>query len=171
MNARVIKGKTATMTQPFHFAGEKGYNYYHGGVDLTGFNGSYNVTEWILAHSDGTVVDVRTNCTGYEDGSYGNYVLLKHSNGYFTMYAHLAYGTIQVKYGQTVKKGAALGYMGIQEIPSDRTYIGRCEIRKAFVSILNRIWTPTFPERLNRKRIRKFHALHLMLISRLGSRL
>lgn len=99
------------MTQPFHYAGEKGYNYYHGGVDLVGTNGNYNILDWITAHSDGVVVDIRTNCTGYEDGTYGNYVLLKHSNNYYTMYAHLAYGYVRVVYGQVVKKGDVLGYM------------------------------------------------------------
>lgn len=111
MNSRVIQGKSTSMTQPFHYAGEKGYNYYHSGVDLTGFNGSYNILDWIVAHSDGVVVDLRTNCTGFETGSYGNYVLLKHPNGYYTMYAHLAYGYVKVKLGQTVKKGDVLGYM------------------------------------------------------------
>ena len=111
MISRVIQGKQTTMTQPFHYTGEKGYSYYHSGVDLTGFNGSYNILDWIVAHSAGTVVDLRLNCTGFEEGSYGNYVLLKHSNGYFTMYAHLAYGFVKVKLGQTVKKGEVLGYM------------------------------------------------------------
>lgn len=112
IQTRVIQGGTTSMTQPFHNAWEKGYNYYHGGVDLTGFNGSYNVLAWITAHSAGTVVDIRTNCIGYEDGSYGNYVLLKHDNGYFTIYAHLAYGYTKVQYGQKVSKGQVLGYMG-----------------------------------------------------------
>ena len=111
MNSRVIKGKATTMTQPFHNAGGKGYNYYHGGVDLTGFNGSYNILDWIVAHTAGTVVGLRTDCTGYENGSYGNYVLLQHSNKYYTMYAHLAYGHVKVKLGQTVKTGETLGYM------------------------------------------------------------
>lgn len=111
MISRVIQGGNTTMTQPFHYAGEKGYSYYHSGVDLTGYDGSYNVLDWIVAHSEGTVVALRTDCTGYEDGSYGNYVLLKHPNGYFTMYAHLAYGTNKVKLGQNVKKGEVLAYM------------------------------------------------------------
>lgn len=112
MISRVIQGKSTSMTQPFHYAGQKGYTYYHGGVDLTGFNGAYNTCDWIVAHSDGVVVDIRTNCVGFQDGSYGNYVLLKHSNGYYTMYAHLAYGCVMVEYGQSVRKGEVLGYMG-----------------------------------------------------------
>lgn len=111
VSCRVVKGKVASITQPYHINGQKGYNYDHWGIDLTGFNGSYNVLDYITAHSAGTVVDVRSNCTGYEDNSYGNYVLLKHDNGWFTMYAHLAYGQVYVGYGQRVNAGDALGYM------------------------------------------------------------
>lgn len=118
MISRVLKGKETIMTQPFHQAYEwkdgQYYNYYHGGVDLVGCNYAWtppNSLDWVVAHSAGTVVDVRSNCAGYEDGSYGNYVLLKHSNNYFTMYAHLAYGYVNVSLGQTVKQGDTLGYM------------------------------------------------------------
>lgn len=112
VTSRVIEGGVTSITQPYHINGQKGYNYDHWGIDLTGFNGSYNVLAWITAHSDGTVVETRNNCTGFEYNSYGNYVLLRHSNGYYTMYAHLSYGTVQVSRGQTVKKGQRLGYMG-----------------------------------------------------------
>lgn len=118
MISRVIKGGATIMTQPFHYEKEwkhgQWYDYYHGGVDLVGCNYAWtppNCLEWIVAHSDGVVVDVRTNCVGYEEGSYGNYVLLKHANNYYTMYAHLAYGYVRVVYGQVVKKGDILGYM------------------------------------------------------------
>lgn len=112
MITRVIQGGNTSMTQPYHLAGQKGYSYNHFGVDLTGFNGQYNVVDWIVAHSDGIVVDLRRDCNWYEDGSYGNYVLLKHPNGYFTLYAHLAYGTLKVNVGEPVKKGQVLGLMG-----------------------------------------------------------
>lgn len=118
MISRVLAGKETIMTQPFHLANEwkdgQFYNYYHGGVDLVGANYAWsppNCLDWITAHSDGQVVDIRSDCTGFEDGSYGNYVLLKHSNGYYTMYAHLAYGTIKVSMYQNVKQGDVLGYM------------------------------------------------------------
>lgn len=109
---RVLESGKCTVTQPYHINGQKGYNYDHWGIDLVDWNGSYNVLGWIVAHTAGTVVGVRNNCTGFESGSYGNYVLLQHANGYSTMYAHMSYGTVQVKVGQTVKKGQRLGYMG-----------------------------------------------------------
>ena len=111
--SRVLEGKVTSITQPYHINGEKGYNYDHWGIDLTGFNGSYNVLDWIVAHSDGTVEALRTDCTGFEYGSYGNYVLLYHpSSNTYTMYAHMYYGTVCVSYGQKVTKGQRLGYMG-----------------------------------------------------------
>ena len=112
VTSRVIEGGRTTITQPYHINGQKGYSYDHWGIDLTGFNGSYNVLAWELAHSDGVVVEARNNCKGFEDNSYGNYVKLKHANGMFTLYAHMAYNTVQVKVGQSVEKGQRLGYMG-----------------------------------------------------------
>lgn len=112
ITTRVIEGGRTSITQPYHINGEKGYDYDHWGIDLTGYNGSYNVLAWVLAHSAGTVVEYRNDCTGYEDNSYGNYVLLRHDNGMYTMYAHGSYNTVQVRTGQRVAKGQRLFYMG-----------------------------------------------------------
>ena len=108
---RVLQTGVCLITQPFHYK-ENGWDYAHLGMDLTEYSKGYSALGYIVAHSEGTVISIRTNSTGYEDGgSYGNYVLLKHSNGYETMYAHLAYGTVKVSYGQKVSKGQVLAYM------------------------------------------------------------
>lgn len=111
---RVLQCGDANITQTFHKAnaydrhGQK-WSYYHGGIDLVKYD---HYLDYITAHTAGTVVGIRTNCTGFEGGgSYGNYVLIKHKNGYHTMYAHLAYGTTKVKLGDKVKKGQVLAYM------------------------------------------------------------
>ena len=44
--------------------------------------------------------------------SYGNYVKIKHNDGYYTLYAHLKYGSVKVSIGDKVKKGQTIGYMG-----------------------------------------------------------
>ena len=111
MKTRVLEADTY-MTQPYHKNGAKGYDYDHYGVDLVGFNGTRTILSWVLAHSSGRVVEVRGDCTGFEYNSYGNYVKLLHDDGSFSLYAHLAYGTVQVTYGQIVKQGQRLGYMG-----------------------------------------------------------
>ena len=99
---RVVEGGYCEITQS--------YSTNHRGIDLVGKD--YTVKN-ILAHSDGEVVELRTNCKGHEEGgSYGNYIKVKHSDGYYTLYAHIAYGTIKVKKGSKVSKGDTLGRMG-----------------------------------------------------------
>ena len=104
--------ETTYVTQPYHINGAGGYNYDHWGIDLVCFNGSYTTLGWILAHSDGEVVGLRNDCAGFESGSYGNYVLLKHKNNIYTLYAHGAYNTVCVAIGQKVKRGDKLMFMG-----------------------------------------------------------
>lgn len=47
--------------------------------------------------------------TGYDSG-YGNYIIINHKNGYYTLYAHLS--KILVSKGQIVPSGNLIGYMG-----------------------------------------------------------
>lgn len=68
----------------------------------------------IIAHSDGKVVFCQTgqknNKGSKGNASYGNCVKLDHGSGYTTLYAHL--DSIEVKLGDTVKKGQKIGRMG-----------------------------------------------------------
>ena len=57
--------------------------------------------------SDGGIVVV----AGWE-GGYGNCVVIKHSNGYYTRYGHMPHGAIKVKVGQKVSKGQQIGAIG-----------------------------------------------------------
>lgn len=106
MKCRVLESGMCIITQGY----KKGY---HDGVDLvnTNKNGDH-ILGWEVAHSDGVVVSTRNNCNGFEKGSYGNYVKIRHEDGYYTLYAHIAYNTVQVKVGDKVKRGQRLGYMG-----------------------------------------------------------
>lgn len=81
----------------------------HNGIDIVG--PGYTLA-WEIAHSDGVVVATRNDCNWFENGSYGNYVKVRHDNGYYTLYAHGAYNTVQVSVGQRVKRGQRLMYMG-----------------------------------------------------------
>lgn len=103
-NSRVFKTKGNKITQKYK-AGK------HNGIDLVGTG---STLDYIVAHSDGTVTAVRKDCNAtYKTGSsYGNYVKIKHTNGYYTLYAHLKYGSVSVKVGDKVKKGQVIGYMG-----------------------------------------------------------
>lgn len=103
-NSRVLKTKGNKVTWNY----KKGV---HGGIDIVGTG---STLDYIVAHSDGTVVQARSNykTTDTTGGSYGNYVLIKHINGYYTLYAHMKYNSVTVKVGQKVKKGQVIGYMG-----------------------------------------------------------
>ena len=74
---------------------------FHLGIDL--ISSKYG-TDYIVAFADGVVSYAGAN------GGYGNVVYINHGNGYQTRYAHQKY--LNVKVGQTVKKGDILGYMG-----------------------------------------------------------
>ena len=102
--SRVFKSKDNQVTQKY----KKGT---HNGIDLVGYK---NALDYIIAHSDGEVVSVRSNykTTDKTGNSYGNYVKIKHNNGYYTLYAHLKYNSVCVTVGDRVAKGQMIGYMG-----------------------------------------------------------
>lgn len=75
---------------------------YHKGIDLVG--GSE-----IVAFADGVVTAICNSGVQYGQACY---VRLKHSNGWQTLYYHLASGSVCVKVGQNVVKGQKLGIMG-----------------------------------------------------------
>lgn len=68
----------------------------------------------IVAVADG-VVDGRCNGIIGVDHKYntaGNYVRIRHPNGTYTRYLHLATGSVCVNVGQSVKSGEKIGMMG-----------------------------------------------------------
>ncbi|UFT99394.1 M23 family metallopeptidase [Radiobacillus kanasensis] len=73
---------------------------YHKGIDISGVG-----NRSILAADNGTVVSA-----GWDDGGYGNKIIIDHNNGYRTVYAHLS--SISVSSGQTVTQGTKIGVMG-----------------------------------------------------------
>lgn len=86
----------------------------HNGIDL-GWSSSHGGMEQpIYAAETGEVVSVRSNynTTDASGGSYGNYVKLKHENGFSTLYAHMKYGSVTLKVGDRVNKGDQIGLMG-----------------------------------------------------------
>lgn len=86
----------------------------HNGIDL-GWNSNYGGMEQpIYAAESGEVVSVRSNynTTDTSGGSYGNYIKLRHENGFSTLYAHMKYGSVNLKVGDRVNKGDQIGIMG-----------------------------------------------------------
>lgn len=77
------------------------FAWYHPGLDLAN-----NRAPAIVASDGGTVITA-----GWPDNyGYGNRVIIDHSNGYQTLYAHLS--NIYVSNGETVSRGQSIGQMG-----------------------------------------------------------
>lgn len=77
---------------------------YHGAVDFgcAGING-----QPIYAVADGTVI-----VSERLSGSYGNYIIIMHNNGLFTLYAHGQDGSRTVSVGDTVRQGQQIMRVG-----------------------------------------------------------
>lgn len=86
-----------------------------GGVKTQGIHG-YNAVDLaapvgtpIMAAASGTVMTAKAD--GGWNGGYGNYVIIKHSNGVQTLSSH--FGSVIVGVGQQVVQGQILGYIGM----------------------------------------------------------
>lgn len=80
--------------------GNRSRGDFHTGIDLAGKYG-----DKIFSYKKGTVIFVQ-----YSNKSYGNMVLIEHSNGMKTRYAHMS--SIAVKKGDKLDCGDLVGYMG-----------------------------------------------------------
>ena len=76
----------------------------HGAVDFSG-SGIYGKP--VLAVADGIVVTTQSLTT-----SYGNYIIIAHYNGLYTLYAHGIAGSIAVSSGQKVTQGQQIMKVG-----------------------------------------------------------
>jgi len=90
-------------------------NSTHSGLDIAGQDG---VTP-IISALNGTVVKSAQGITGTCvngdlncGGKYGNYIIIQHTDGNYTLYAHMATNSVIVQEGDTVKQGQVIGYVG-----------------------------------------------------------
>ena len=102
LKTRLLGGEYLEVTQMY----KEGV---HKGIDVVGKD---YTCDYIRAHSKGVVIGVRNNCNDFENGSYGNYVLLDHGNGYQTLYGHMEYGSVHLNIGDKVSRSEVIGYMG-----------------------------------------------------------
>lgn len=95
----VPSGYTRVTTGMYYSSGS-----YHGAIDFGsgGING-----QPVYAVADGYVV-TSTRLSG----SYGNYILIAHANGLYTLYAHGQDGSRTVSAGQTVSQGQQIMRVG-----------------------------------------------------------
>ena len=89
--------KTGSITATMYYSSGK----YHGALDY-----GVSVGTTVYAAADGVVLS-----RSYAAGSYGYYLVIQHSNGLRTYYAH-GNGTFYVSAGQSVSKGQAIMQSG-----------------------------------------------------------
>ena len=75
----------------------------HYGIDISGTGYGSPV----YATNNGTIV---TRTLHY---SYGNYIVINHNNGYYTLYAHMSRFNSSLKVGSNVSRGQVIGYVGM----------------------------------------------------------
>lgn len=114
--------ETVTITSNFDYRVDpfgRGSIDFHSGLDIAGGSGLNSVN--IIAARDGIVVyptaDVSNDCPSSNvlslcGGGYGNHVIIQHSDGNYTLYAHMYEGSITVKAGDSVQQGQVIGKMG-----------------------------------------------------------
>lgn len=80
--------------------GERAFHY---GIDIagTGYNSA------IYASNNGTII---TKVAMH--WSFGNYIVIDHNNGYYTLYAHMNKFMPNLNVGDTVARGQQIGYVG-----------------------------------------------------------
>jgi murein DD-endopeptidase MepM/ murein hydrolase activator NlpD len=100
--------------------GSQTYNS-HRGTDFAPFGGftAQDQGRTIVAAADGTVMtthdgetDRCTTGTCGGGGGFGNYVVVQHSDGKLSYYAHMRRGSLRVMPGQRVRCGEPLGLVG-----------------------------------------------------------
>ncbi len=85
---------------PLHYLSGWGFSSIHPGIDIAGDTGHA-----IYASDSGVIV-----FAGWNNGGYGNVIVIDHGNGWQTLYAHLS--QINMACGQAVFPGNVIGLMG-----------------------------------------------------------
>ena len=94
-----------TISSPFGYriSPINGRRELHSGIDIsgTGYNSPVYVT------NNGTIKEIQSHY------SYGNYILVDHGNGYYTLYAHMSKFMAGLSVGSVVERGQQIGYIGM----------------------------------------------------------
>lgn len=106
---------STAITSYFGWRNISGKRDYHEGMDIGSLQGG---KDYIISVAKGTIYATNETCDnngGYGNscgGGYGNYVMISHPNGVYTIYAHLYPGSITVSPGDSVEQGQIIGKMG-----------------------------------------------------------
>lgn len=75
----------------------------HTGLDIAGTGYGSPV----YASNNGTIM-----YKGYQQGGYGNHLIINHNNGYYTLYGHMSGYAKGIREGVNVARGQIIGYVG-----------------------------------------------------------
>lgn len=94
-----------TISSPFGYRINPvtGARELHSGIDISGTG--YNSP--VYATNNGTIKEIQSHW------SYGNYILIDHGNGYYSLYAHMAKFSPELNVGSIVERGQQIGYVGM----------------------------------------------------------
>lgn len=116
------KGNPVTVQITSSFGDEESFRTSaHGGIDIGNAGNGPGVINIIAVKAGEVVYPTNDSQTQYADnghlenkdgGGFGNYVKIKHSDGTYTFYAHLAQNSITVRAGDMVDQGQVIGKMG-----------------------------------------------------------
>lgn len=115
-------GEPVSVTITSEFGGDDGFRTSdHNGLDISPGDGGIGTVN-VIAAEEGEVVhptsdsDVQYEDNGFygnkDGGGFGNYVKILHSDGTYTVYAHMAKNSITVRSGDKVKQGQVIGKVG-----------------------------------------------------------
>ena len=79
-----------------------GEGNFHSGIDIAGTGYGSNV----YAANNGVIETMKYTY------SYGNYIMINHNNGFYTVYAHMSGFAPNLSVGSTVSRGQVIGYVG-----------------------------------------------------------
>lgn len=124
---RPVRGSAVRLTSGFGFRRHPilKQRRMHTGVDWAGPRGTP-----ILAAGKGIVEEARRR------GTYGNYVRIKHANGYHTTYSHMHRFGPGIRQGVKVKQGQIIGYIGSTGLSSGPHLHYEVLVNKRFVDPL-----------------------------------
>lgn len=91
-----------TISSYYGYRSFGGYREFHNALDIAGTG--YGSP--IYAANNGVI---ETKTYHY---SYGNYIMINHNNGYYSVYAHMSSFAKNVSVGSTVSRGQIIGYVG-----------------------------------------------------------
>ena len=116
------KGEPEITAISSYYGGDDGFRTSkHGGIDIGSGGRGPGVVNIIAAKAGEVIYPVNDAQTQFSDngyygnpdgGGFGNYVKIKHSDGTYTIYAHLAKNSITVRSGDVVQQGQVIGKMG-----------------------------------------------------------